>query len=338
MSMTRVEHIRDLFWSESNNEQNPNTKKFLNNYHFCREIRNLVDMCIREGTDCIANIGNINGSEDNIDDGLFMDIIFQLYDLITDINLCVFNIIDNVQKMIWNKDKVPSSQVSLPLYMNNVIIADQIVVLDNATPHIKFFGEQTIDNIFLIEEKNKLYIKHILQNRENFEGYFNNAQDFQKNIIKKLLDIDRHILEYLNNDIYLNMEPNAKKEIRMIIMDQFKSQLDIMIKLICTMRTKIDFKTTQTPKPKPKPKPITKQPWMAPTRHQTGLDIEQALQRTQQKGPGPFGFIPQRGRGALIIQSGGEYINKLIYKEYKYLFSAYQYSNLFCDTCYNKEL
>jgi hypothetical protein len=309
-----INDITELFFLNHSRDTDNTKRKLKNNYSFCHEIRNIIDVCFGDIDACLK-IENIVGNEDIISDNKFFEIIFNLFLIIRGLYGGFMQILINITKYFLKKppEYTPPTQV---------IIANPISILNDDTPHNVYSGDIGPENIRRLILNNIIKITEISQTENEFKIYFGNVSRFY-NSVKKLINIDIEIIGFIERDGITNMEHSQKMETRAIIIELFKSQIEIFIKLLCTMRTKIDTPPPPTASPPVSP-PIARRPFMLPTRLPTGKNsISEILKQTLEQTAGPIGFRPM----PTVRPMGGGSIEKIIYKEYKYLYIIHQYAH-----------
>jgi hypothetical protein len=294
-------------------------RKINNNYDFCYYLRNFIDICLSDIEEtCKFQIQNFVGNEDNIDDEQFFNILLKIYIIIYSLYLGFSEIID---KFIETFKKNGDSEEF------NISISDPIVVLNNKTPNFIFEKNPDSKKIsdFLRDKKNFNLIK---QDKNLFLSFINKGINFY-DLLHKLLNIDKEFILYFENG------GSVDNDMRVIIVELFKSQIEIFIKLLCSMRTKIDVKPSPPisslhqrfpeSQQQQSPKSLSHLPFYLPTRSPSSKrTIEENLSKTLKQLDDSFGNRPM-GRGHI----GGQYSSeKIIYKQYKYIYMIDKYINI----------
>jgi hypothetical protein len=340
------DYIKELFFFSKNytGSQMDNYKLY-KNYFFCCKIGNFINDYFKNGYEKILeqkldspkDLKSFIGNENNIDDDDFPKILFHIYIEICGLFLVFDEIKDEIQKKtIIERKREREKEIikinKLEITINNekkkieISPADPITVLnDKASKKIfncnfdvnaritDFFKE--IETGSIIDKSNKINIKQFCEkiNDDNF-----------KTKIKNLLDIDLKIIDFVESQIFKNMEIKQKMGIRVLIIEMFKSQIGIMSKLLCTMRTKIDFPEKEKEEPKLNPIPFYL-PTRMPSSQISGDNSISNIARILLT-KNPFGNRIM-GKGHIGGSIYRENFEKIIYKQYKYLYLIYKYVN-----------
>jgi hypothetical protein len=278
--------------------------------YFCCELKEFINTL--HISDKIKTLSSFRGDENEITDNEFIDIISDILIEIIILHKTLSEILDKYFKKLSTNE--PNHVV---ISFNNnmaVKIANPICVLSQHTPMNTFYCDNNKifpQMISQFEQTNKLF-------RNYFDLIRNNKFDEQ---IKNLVLLDREIIKFTRTTEFEKMENDEKNGTKITIVELFKSQIEFLMKLLCTMRTKIYVYKTN----KQTQNLATRPRFWLPARTASSIisGDNSIANRLLYNVFGNY-YTASKPRGG-NINVHRKNIKKIIYKQYKYLYLIHKY-------------